>query len=563
MKTAFTLLILFAIVSLNTIAQDSAQWGVTAGAKARLDVGMVDDLEFSPVGTILAVASDSGVRLYDSATDDILTLKWKNNLSSYSVAFSPDGRTLATADSDVAVRLWDVATGGQKDRLHKDGVPAKLVAFSPDGRTVVSTGLSGGYIWDALTGTRKHTWDIYGILSEFGHYDNLAFSPDGKTRASGSRSGKVMDSVGAGSTISLRSAVTGALIDILHFSGVPTDVAFSPDGRTLACSSWGGYVVMRGGVSLWDVATWTKKPGLGPGQFDNKTDIIHSIAYSPDNRTVAGGGDKDIYIWDALTRTPEHILEGHTDVVNSIVFSPEGRTLASGSHDGTVLLWEIAPSAEVLQVVKPQVVEPLQVAPDVNSDGGVDIRDVLLVAGRLGQSAQTPADVNGDKTVNVLDVVLVAGMVDNLSGVLPIYPYGAVMPRTTEVKLWLEAAWESGLPEPILLRGIRFLQNLLTALTPNETVLLPNYPNPFNPETWIPYQLARDVGVQISIYSAKGVLVRHLHLGRQPAGFYTDKHHAAYWDGRNESGELVTNGLYVYEFRAGSYRASRRMAIVK
>jgi hypothetical protein len=107
------------------------------------------------------------------------------------------------------------------------------------------------------------------------------------------------------------------------------------------------------------------------------------------------------------------------------------------------------------------------------------------------------------------------------------------------------------------------LENLLEALTPERTALLPNFPNPFNPETWIPYQLARDSHVRISIYDTKGILVRQMDLGLQPEGYYTDKHHAAYWDGRNDGGELLASGVYVYVFRAGSYRASRRMAIVR
>ena len=96
-----------------------------------------------------------------------------------------------------------------------------------------------------------------------------------------------------------------------------------------------------------------------------------------------------------------------------------------------------------------------------------------------------------------------------------------------------------------------------------ETALLPNYPNPSNPETWIPYKLARDVGVQISIHSAKGVLVREMRLGLQAQGFYTGKHHAAYWDGRNQGGEFVTSGLYFYTFKAGDYTATRKMLIRK
>ena len=100
-------------------------------------------------------------------------------------------------------------------------------------------------------------------------------------------------------------------------------------------------------------------------------------------------------------------------------------------------------------------------------------------------------------------------------------------------------------------------------LTPKETTLLPNYPNPFNPETWIPYHLAREADVAITIYDTKGRLVRQLALGYQEAGHYAARGKAAHWNGRNERGEAVASGIYFYQFRAGDYVASRRMVIVK
>ena len=103
----------------------------------------------------------------------------------------------------------------------------------------------------------------------------------------------------------------------------------------------------------------------------------------------------------------------------------------------------------------------------------------------------------------------------------------------------------------------------LVALTPKQTVLLPNYPNPFNPETWIPYQLTDAADVEVTIYDPKGAVVRQLDLGHQSAGYYMDRTKAAYWDGRNESGELVASGVYFYQLRAGNYSATRRMVIVK
>ena len=223
-----------------------------------------------------------------------------------------------------------------------------------------------------------------------------------------------------------------------------------------------------------------------------------------------------------------------------------------------MLLWEINPDVE-----NAQVGEPFQITPDVNGDGRVDIQDLVLVAGRLGKAAENREDVNGDGVVNILDLVLVAGMIDNAAGAPLIDSHGAIMLRTTDVKQWFEGARRLALGDVTLQRGVEYLQNLLEALTPERTALLPNYPNPFNPETWIPYHLARDSVVRISIYSSKGILVRKLDLGLQPEGYYTDKHHAAYWDGRNDGGELLASGVYVYQFRAGSYHGSRRMAIVR
>lgn len=95
------------------------------------------------------------------------------------------------------------------------------------------------------------------------------------------------------------------------------------------------------------------------------------------------------------------------------------------------------------------------------------------------------------------------------------------------------------------------------------TRLLQNYPNPFNPETWIPYKLASDAVVKIAIYDINGALVRQLNLGHQKAGYYKDRLNAAYWDGRNASGERSASGLYFYQLMAGDFTATRRMVIVK
>jgi len=103
----------------------------------------------------------------------------------------------------------------------------------------------------------------------------------------------------------------------------------------------------------------------------------------------------------------------------------------------------------------------------------------------------------------------------------------------------------------------------LTAELPQSTQLLPNYPNPFNPETWIPYQLAKPAEVDISIYAANGQLVRSLNLGHQPIGIYQSRSRAVYWDGRNELSEPVASGVYFYTLTAGEFTDTRKMLILK
>ena len=100
-------------------------------------------------------------------------------------------------------------------------------------------------------------------------------------------------------------------------------------------------------------------------------------------------------------------------------------------------------------------------------------------------------------------------------------------------------------------------------MIPQETLLLPNYPNPFNPETWIPYQLASPAAVTLTIYDMNGVAVRRLTVGHQAAGMYQNRSRALYWDGRNGRGESVVSGLYFYTLRAGEFTATRKMLIRK
>ena len=210
------------------------------------------------------------------------------------------------------------------------------------------------------------------------------------------------------------------------------------------------------------------------------------------------------------------------------------------------------------------VINPFNVKPnhDVNGDGSINILDLILIAQNFNK-ANPQTDINGDGKVNIFDLIAVAQRLgESTTGDAP--GIGLVhMVSLETIQVWIDMAHAADDGSLGFQRGIANLKYLWASIRPDKTALLTNYPNPFNPETWIPYQLASAVDVKLTIYDTKGELVRRLDLGYQPVGYYIDRAKAAYWDGRNESGESVASGIYFYQLRAGDYTALRRMVIVK
>ena len=212
---------------------------------------------------------------------------------------------------------------------------------------------------------------------------------------------------------------------------------------------------------------------------------------------------------------------------------------------------------------------------DVNEDGTVDALDSALVAAALGQSGDAiidpRTDVNGDGTVDNADLTLVTTNLEGGVGGAPSIGDTLSLLDPATLRTLDRATLETYLNRLRLesdgslkyRNAIALLESLLAELRPTQTRLLANYPNPFNPETWLPYELAVDSTVELFIYDARGVLVRHLELGHQPAGYYIAKSRAVYWDGRNSAGERVSSGIYFYQLRAGSISQLRKMVILK
>ena len=199
-------------------------------------------------------------------------------------------------------------------------------------------------------------------------------------------------------------------------------------------------------------------------------------------------------------------------------------------------------------------------AEDIDRDGDVDITDLISVISNFGSASPGNNDVDGDNDVDADDIRAVFAALVAANAGAP-----AHLTHTAKtLQDYVRQAKQRGMLDANFQQGLAVLEELMEPfLIPNETALLRNYPNPFNPETWLPYQLSEPADVTFSIYSVNGILVRTLSLGYQAAGVYRHRSRAAYWDGRNAHGEPVASGVYFYTLTAGDFIATGKMLIRK
>ncbi len=581
-RISFTLLTFLITLTFTTISysQDYTTWELPEGAKARLGKGHVSSVQYSPDGTRLAVAGNIGIWLYDAQTGEELNLYTRHADWVSSVAFSPDGNTIASGSRDNTVHLWHTNTGEHIRTLSGHPNNVYTVAFSPDGNTIASGGTDNIIrLWNAKTGEHIKT-----LSTHMGDVESVAFSPDGTKIASGGRD----------DTIRLWNANTGEHSKTLtgHTTSV-SSVAFSPDGNTIASGSYDGTVL------LWELlptSTSNSTVSLSPASVVSP-DVGQQLTFSVN---IAGGqkiaGYQAIVSYD--TTALQYVESENGDYLPEGAFAippiAEGDNVilaasainAEATGDGTlatitfevisvkastmtladVILTNMIGNATLPQFEHAEITEPKRLPEDVNDDGIVNIIDLTLVASNFGKSGENDADINADGIVNIIDLTLVAAAfgkttIDAAPTLWRDNP-DSVLTRAA-VEKWLQAARQRNLSDPDFQRGILVLESLLKTLTPKETALLPNYPNPFNPETWIPYQLSTAAEVSISIYAADGTFIRRLDLGHKPVGIYRHRLAAAYWDGKNAAGEPVASGVYFYTLTAGEFTATRKMLIRK
>ena len=371
--TIIILLLIHTVYLSNGIAQDYTQWNLSEGAKARFGKGWIKSISFSPDGTRIAVASSTGIWIYDAHTGAELSLLAGNEGGVGSVVFSPDSKTLASGGYS-GILLWDVNTGKilKSFKGHKSWVG---VGIFDDGKTLLSASNDGLVrFWDITTGRPKRSLRVTPsnvisrlflslvgreATSSYIHLDDLT---DNGILVSGYKNG----------TIRLKDATTGKHLKTLKgHKDTVNQLAISPDGTILAVdifnaplSLWdvttgrqlktlsekgslGGkfgfskdgktfiYQTMFDGIELWDVNSGTLRATLG-----ERMDGISALTFSPDaKRFVGGNADGTIRFWDANTGEELAILTaGHTQALQALAFSPDSSILAGG-YTNTVQLW--------------------------------------------------------------------------------------------------------------------------------------------------------------------------------------------------------------------------------
>ena len=588
-------------------------WDVDTGQPKDTIMGRANwvwSVAFSPDGTLAIGRNDGTVLLWDVATGQPKDTLTGHTAWVESVAFTRDGSTLASGSGDNTVILWDVATGRPIVILPGHTAGVNSVAFSPDG-TMLASGSDDTTVrlWDAIIGQPIAT-----LTGHTSWVRSVAFSPDGSTLASGSGDHTVSLWEIAPPPLEYTLSIPAG-INLIH---VPLKVT-AVDGVAKTIESISDLYDALGGASkVIFLATHDSQTQQWVGYFgpaDKGTSVdkgltddmgILASMIAPASVHLSGNplgtnGTSTITVNQGLNLVGLPLndsrikrvsdlftLDGIGGNVLVIILTDDGEFKAVGRVDDPGDISIVGGQSFILAAQRTETVTisgdgwtntlEIAAAPSMALTG-IEVGDTTPVLGLRGAVVDKGTGLKVDgfrvtvKNLSTRRAVTAVTAPDEPDYRLIIVDIETG--RATTIGDTLEISAQSPNPfigvEPLrytvtaedVLRSRIQLPELAAYEIPSETQLLANYPNPFNPETWIPYRLAEDAFVTLTIYNLNGQVVRTLDVGHQIAAVYESRSKAVYWDGRNQVGESVASGVYFYHLSAGDYSATRKMLIIK
>ena len=519
----------------NSEPEDDPILSVDPIATSKETMPEIRGIDYSPDGTELAVACKFGVWIYDPKLNNEVTLL-DRNLGGHkdtvaSVKYSPDGNILVSSGDGHGepVRLWDIKNKRLKYKLpdpkiRADVYGAQQAEFITGTNTVVIPMNVYIHLYDMATGKYRYS---LGELTD--GIKSAALSPNNKLIVSSSENTLLLWDIESYPSVTISPDTINAL---------EVDQELSFDINITNAKDISGYQILLDYDREKLEYIGTQYGNFLQDQLILQSKVSGNTVYlgalSSSNSEIDGSGKL------LIVKFKVKIAEDSVIELNDVILSDsKGSKFYAWINDVEILP---PPKCDFLNIK------------DVNKDCTINIQDLVLVATRLGSRSPEEYDVNDDGIINIIDLILVAGSLGSISG-------APTIRENHQIELWIEQAKQLNIDDPIFQKGILILEQLLRK--PIETKLLSNYPNPFNPETWIPYQLSEPSNITLSIHSIDGDMVRTISLGYKPQGLYHDRNKAIYWDGKNDIGETVSSGVYFYTLMANKFSQTKKMLILK
>ena len=583
-------------------------WDVVTGANVDILLGKrgtrVHVVASSPDGRTIAshAITEQFIRIWDIATQTMTATLGRESVTA--LTFSPDGKMLASGTDNYTIQLWDVVTMQNIATLEGHTYGITSLAFSPDGKMLASgAGDKTIKLWDIVT-----RQNIATLTHKSYHVPFLAFLSDGKILASRIKR-----------FVKLWDVETQTLIntfEILPFSRPPYRLPIGNNGFTVL-STDGTRILkyFQGSLSLWDATTLTlidTLEGFAPNSKTFALKTYHDVIFLGDMETIKGMIHTE-RMFDPSADFSLTVKEGQSFIhiplkvtsVNGVAKTIKSvgdlyDALGGTSYVFRLSTWDRS-SDEWIYYSKPsdrgtladkKLTDDMGIKAQMWSTVTIGLRgDALGANGRSTITLHPGTNVVGiplkdSRLKEISDLFSLDGIRDNVwalsSNNIRITVYNG---QLYAYDLYLKSIPITGIPitggQVFLLtcneeatvtfygekwtneRPTSAATSIVGAINRVETNLLHNYPNPFNPETWIPFRLAEDANVMLTIYDVGGRMVRQLDIGHSKAGIYESRDKAIYWDGRNDLGESVASGIYFYHLMAGEYSATKRMVILK